>query len=720
MKPSDDDASRQPPSGQESPKSVASWYAPGISDGIGDRLLMFDNTSAPSLELLRFRREFSGTSGFEAALRQRVDVLRHFRHPAFARVRAVQRLESDNSLALISNYTPGQRLSEVIDRANGVELATTLVRQLVPVLVELHQQGPGIAHGAIGPDRIVVTPDGRLVIVEHVLGAALERLNLPAERLRGELGFAIPAAVNGGPVPLDRLGDLVQLAFVALSLLLGRRVSAADYPHKIGTLLDAFAERHPDGARLPTLRTWLERALQLGGNTFETAVDAEHALADLSADRVAAVPRSLPAPSASPAEVVSQAPEPPRPEPGIIDAIVEEVATPAPAAAAAAPAGTARLPTVPPPLSDRVGYSPQSMVDPRSDFFLSEEDLKPRGRDRTAADHTGAADPGPAAAPGATAPASPSAVFDFHYASAPAVDPHATVAAPKKPSPDPRESQVRVPATGPSPQAPGSVRPPTPPLPIIRSARRSRAPYIAAVLAAISVLEAAVIGALLYERARSATVVAQGAAPGLSGVDGVSRAAQQEPRPSSPSGTSGVLDTTPPTVPEPPKPAPATAAPPPVSPKPVPASKVASGPPLPPRSGEIRLTAPIELQVFEGGRFIGTSGPRGIIASAGVHDLELVNTAVGYRSRQTVELRSGQRLSLGVSPPAGRVSINAVPWAEVWIDGTPVGETPLGNVAVPIGEHEFLFRHPQLGDRRQTAVVRSDGLTRVSANLQQK
>jgi hypothetical protein len=59
-----------------------------------------------------------------------------------------------------------------------------------------------------------------------------------------------------------------------------------------------------------------------------------------------------------------------------------------------------------------------------------------------------------------------------------------------------------------------------------------------------------------------------------------------------------------------------------------------------------------------------------------------------------------------------------VPWAEVWIGGKLVGETPLGNLSVPLGDHEIVFRHPQLGEQRQTATVRLDGVTRVSAVLQ--
>ena len=45
------------------------------------------------------------------------------------------------------------------------------------------------------------------------------------------------------------------------------------------------------------------------------------------------------------------------------------------------------------------------------------------------------------------------------------------------------------------------------------------------------------------------------------------------------------------------------------------------------------------------------------------------------------------------------MALNAQPWADVWVDGERVGETPIGNVAVPIGPHEVVFRHPQLGEQ---------------------
>ena len=68
--------------------------------------------------------------------------------------------------------------------------------------------------------------------------------------------------------------------------------------------------------------------------------------------------------------------------------------------------------------------------------------------------------------------------------------------------------------------------------------------------------------------------------------------------------------------------------------------------------------------------------------------------------------------------PQGRININATPWATVWINGNAAGETPIANLALPIGNHEIVFRHPQLGEQRLTATVKADAIARVSASFQ--
>jgi serine/threonine-protein kinase len=67
--------------------------------------------------------------------------------------------------------------------------------------------------------------------------------------------------------------------------------------------------------------------------------------------------------------------------------------------------------------------------------------------------------------------------------------------------------------------------------------------------------------------------------------------------------------------------------------------------------------------------------------------------------------------------PQGVINVNAAPWAEVFIDGRKVGETPIGNLAVSIGPHELVFRHPQLGEKRQAVSVTLNAPVRVSVDM---
>jgi hypothetical protein len=154
-----------------------------------------------------------------------------------------------------------------------------------------------------------------------------------------------------------------------------------------------------------------------------------------------------------------------------------------------------------------------------------------------------------------------------------------------------------------------------------------------------------------------------------------------------------------------------------VDPKP---PQIRTLPPPPPavRTGGVRLSTPIDLTVLDGERVIGSSAEGPIFAAAGRHEFEFVNSAIGYRTRQVVDIKPGQIVSFTVQVPNGTLNINAQPWAAVWIDGNAVGETPLGNLSVVPGEHEIVFRHPQLGERREKAIVRAGAETRVAVTLQ--
>ena len=73
-----------------------------------------------------------------------------------------------------------------------MEFALRLIRQLVPALAALQRHATGMAHGAVTADRIILSAEGRLVIREHMVGSALESLELPSARLWSEFGVLAP------------------------------------------------------------------------------------------------------------------------------------------------------------------------------------------------------------------------------------------------------------------------------------------------------------------------------------------------------------------------------------------------------------------------------------------------------------------------------------------------------------------------------------------------
>jgi hypothetical protein len=105
--------------------------------------------------------------------------------------------------------------------------------------------------------------------------------------------------------------------------------------------------------------------------------------------------------------------------------------------------------------------------------------------------------------------------------------------------------------------------------------------------------------------------------------------------------------------------------------------------------------------------------------AAGPHELEFVNQTLGYRAIRSVTVAPGKLTTLALDLPRGVVNLNASPWAEVFVDGKPVGETPIGNLSVPIGPHEILFRHPQFGEKRHAVSVTAGVPVRISVEMKQ-
>jgi hypothetical protein len=139
--------------------------------------------------------------------------------------------------------------------------------------------------------------------------------------------------------------------------------------------------------------------------------------------------------------------------------------------------------------------------------------------------------------------------------------------------------------------------------------------------------------------------------------------------------------------------------------------------PTRPAIGWLHITAPFDVQVFEEGQLVSATPGERLTLPAGGHVLELVNAPLGVRQTMKAVVLADKVSSVALDIPEAPVAINAQPWAEVVVDGRVLGETPLANLMLPIGVHEIVLRHPDLGERTETVTVRATGANRVSADL---
>ncbi|MBF0687002.1 MAG: hypothetical protein IR158_04445 [Cellulomonas sp.] len=158
----------------------------------------------------------------DATLATRAGLLTGLAHPHLARILAVEPL-GPGRVALVCEHVPGPTLAAV--RAARPPLADgEVVTVAVPVaqaLAELH--AAGLAHGAVGADRVVLTPGGVPVLVD--LRGALRGVGTTT----GDV-HRLVAALLGLMPPLDAhlaagLEETVRLRDALEALLRGRATS---------------------------------------------------------------------------------------------------------------------------------------------------------------------------------------------------------------------------------------------------------------------------------------------------------------------------------------------------------------------------------------------------------------------------------------------------------------------------------------------------------------
>lgn len=260
-----------------------------FSDGLGLRFVRTLGTGE-TVEALRLRPELAA---FRGSIRDRMIRLASFRQTSFPPVRDTAAVPHQaGCLEVISDYVPGIRLSDILEAAGSRRLlisttaALHVVRGLLGALAVL-AQSRAVAHGAVGPERVLLTPNGRLIVTDYVYGQALERLEYGQAKLWRVCRIPVP---SGARAPsFDTRADLLQVGLVAVALLLGRPVEGDEFPGHLDRLAGSL--RLPfDGDRRGkverSVKAWLGRMLETDASRpFSGAREALTALEEALASQ---------------------------------------------------------------------------------------------------------------------------------------------------------------------------------------------------------------------------------------------------------------------------------------------------------------------------------------------------------------------------------------------------------------------------------------------------
>ena len=675
-------------------------------DGLGERRRETDLTGKEAVDIWCVNDELAAVPAFESALRDRVSHLAGFRHSYFSHVRGVDRV-NNGLLAVMSDAVPGTRLSDLLlgaeqhDLPFDIRSALCVIRQLVPAVATLHEHGRDIAHGALAPERLVITPRGRLVVVDHAMGSAFEHLRYSHQRYWKDLRVALPR--SAGLPQFDHRVDVTQIGVVALSLMLGRLLKDDEYPGRLPELVGSVWAISTTGdldPLSPGLRAWLSRALQLDLRTaFTSAVEAGAEL-----DRVLAADSHA---TAEPANLEpflalyhdrTKPAAPPAPPPVVVP-VAARIETPVVTFAAAPRA----LRTA--PRADAVSSTshPVPVSHPAHYADVESRTIQPARRSRSTR--------GPgivAAALMLVALTAGGMLAARRYVFASTVAAGAGTGTMTVNS-NPTGAQVVV------DDVPRGVTPATLTLPAgthkleLRGAGEPRTIAVAVMAGA----QMSQYIELARSRATTGRVqVRTDPAGALVTVDSVSRGASPvivgdlEPGEHEvvvAGDTGSVIQSV-------------TVEAGMTSSLVVPLG-VPDGASL---SGWISVSSAVDVQLYEKGRLLGNSQTDRIMVAAGSHQIDLVNETLGYRATRTLQVSPGKVAQVAVKLPMGSIAANAIPWAEVWIDGEKAGETPIGNLQATIGSHEIVFRNPDLGEVRQAVIVTMATPARLSVDLRKK
>lgn len=106
--------------------------------------------------------------------------------------------------------------------------------------------------------------------------------------------------------------------------------------------------------------------------------------------------------------------------------------------------------------------------------------------------------------------------------------------------------------------------------------------------------------------------------------------------------------------------------------------------------GWLQVSSPIELTVVDGRKTVQLDASNRVLLKPGAHTIRLENAALGIAETRQVTIEPGGTAKVTVAPQESTLTVLGSSGAEVFVDGTKAGETPLIDFKVRLGPHDVM------------------------------
>jgi hypothetical protein len=134
-------------------------------------------------------------------------------------------------------------------------------------------------------------------------------------------------------------------------------------------------------------------------------------------------------------------------------------------------------------------------------------------------------------------------------------------------------------------------------------------------------------------------------------------------------------------------------------------------------SGWVHVSAPFEVVITQAGRRLLLDDRNQVMLPPGVHQLTLVNEALGFTAERQVAITPGGTTQLLIGENNTALMVTSTEPSEVLVNGDRIGESPVEGHMLPLGTHQIVVRSLSTGAERQFTVTATSEPLAINADF---